>query len=269
MTNDMLQQLNSVLAFVHSIPCQCMSVAQLGERDPGCDRCQAADRLSNILINVARHETELRELQSARDAAADLDCDERRDDAEFWWNVAAFRGIELCRQIEQVQAAEGWREAVANACVISNINYDDDPVASLARLIGWHEHTALDPQISSRAAMLLAADGKQAIPDAGDWYKNEDSGSYVVDWDADPQRQLSIMLKPDGKVAYAVYVEGKRFHGPDAMNTGFMEAIREWGNSETREVTNNLIASLIDISEVGIEGEEREWTDAVYVFGVS
>lgn len=139
------------------------------------------EREQGVRVDAQR---QLRELQAARDAGADLDCDDRRDDAEFWWSVAAFRGIELARQMQFAQEAEasellaqkacesalksalnagneldqirGWKDAVTNACVIANINYDDNPVASLDRLICWHENTALDPQISERAAVLCS-----------------------------------------------------------------------------------------------------------------
>lgn len=139
------------------------------------------EREQGVRVDAQR---QLRELQAARDAGADLDCDDRRDDAEFWWSVAAFRGIELARQMQGAQEAEasellaqkacesalksalnaeneldkirGWKDAVTNACVIANINYDDNPVASLDRLISWHENTVLDPQISERAAVLCS-----------------------------------------------------------------------------------------------------------------
>lgn len=49
---------------------------------------------------------ELLSLRNACGAGADLDNDDLRDDAGFWFNVAAFRGIELTRQVERAEAAE-------------------------------------------------------------------------------------------------------------------------------------------------------------------
>ena len=46
------QQLDNVLALIRGMPCRCMSIAQLGERDPGCDRCQIAEKLSAIRAAV-------------------------------------------------------------------------------------------------------------------------------------------------------------------------------------------------------------------------
>ena len=38
-------------------------------------------------------------------------------------------------------------------------------------------------------------------------------GSICVDWDDDPKRQLSIMVRPDGRVLFAAYVNSEKFHG--------------------------------------------------------
>lgn len=59
-----------------------------------------------VMTGVGLLAQELNDLRAARDAAADLDNDDRRDDADFWWNVAAFRGIELTSQIERDKTAE-------------------------------------------------------------------------------------------------------------------------------------------------------------------
>lgn len=58
-----------------------------------------------------------------------------------------------------------------------------------------------------------------------DWYADE-AGVIHVDWDHDPARQLSLMLKPDGKVGWAVCIGGEGCSGLDAMAPEFMNAIR-------------------------------------------
>lgn len=60
-----------------------------------------------------------------------------------------------------------------------------------------------------------------------DWYTTH-SGTHEVDWDADPARQLSIMLKPDGSVSYSVLVGDQRFSGHDAMSDEFRDAVAAW-----------------------------------------
>lgn len=53
-TTGLLDQLNAVIASIRYMPCTCMSVAQLGERDPGCARCQAADLLYSVRTNISQ-----------------------------------------------------------------------------------------------------------------------------------------------------------------------------------------------------------------------
>lgn len=38
-----------VLAWIQRQPCRCMSVAQLGERDPGCGRCLSRAAVAELL----------------------------------------------------------------------------------------------------------------------------------------------------------------------------------------------------------------------------
>lgn len=58
---------------------------------------------------------------------------------------------------------------------------------------------------------------------SGDAYVSE-QGSVTVDWDDDPQRQLSIMVKRDGSVSFAAYANGQRFSG-DAKSPEFWRAL--------------------------------------------
>lgn len=56
-----------------------------------------------------------------------------------------------------------------------------------------------------------------------DWYTMD--GVHHFDLDNDPQRLLSIMLKPDGSVVFAAYVNGRKFSG-NAMAPEFRHAIK-------------------------------------------
>lgn len=76
------------------------------------------------------------------------------------------------------------------------------------------------------APRITPPDVQEAEPVADDWYTLE-SGSIAVDWDHDLSRQLSIILKKDGSVAYAANVNGKKMHGPNAMTPEFYDVLRE------------------------------------------
>jgi hypothetical protein len=64
----------------------------------------------------------------------------------------------------------------------------------------------------------------------GDWYVDADTKSICVDVDFDPARQLSLILKQDGRVAWSIFVQEPdssttKATGPSVMNTGFYEAL--------------------------------------------
>lgn len=42
-----------VLGWIRCQPCKCMSVAQLGERDPGCERCRTASVVLELIEAAA------------------------------------------------------------------------------------------------------------------------------------------------------------------------------------------------------------------------
>lgn len=69
-------------------------------------------------------------------------------------------------------------------------------------------------------------DVQDAEPVADDWYTTE-SGSLAVDWSHDLSRQLSLILKKDGTVAYAAFIDGKKLHGANAMTPEFYDVLRE------------------------------------------
>lgn len=70
-----------------------------------------------------------------------------------------------------------------------------------------------------------------------DWYEDEDTGSIIVDFDfvSDHSRQLSLILKANGEVAYAAYINGTRMNGADAMTPEFYSAIRMLAASPQQE----------------------------------
>jgi hypothetical protein len=88
--------------------------------------------------------------------------------------------------------------------------------------LGLHrdDDAGLSVPLGIIAAAPLPREGGEA-----DWYTSP-LGSYVVDWDADPARQLSIMLRRDGGVGWAISVEGKHLYGHDAMSPNFLAALR-------------------------------------------
>jgi hypothetical protein len=91
---------------------------------------ERAERWMGDCTELATIRAHIEGLEAARDAGADLDCDDRRDDADFWWNVAAFRAVELGRQIERAEAAEARvRELEADARRYRFLR--DDPPNSL------------------------------------------------------------------------------------------------------------------------------------------
>lgn len=109
----------------------------------------------------------------------------------------------------------------------------------------------------------------ERVKETSDWYISE-SGSYVVDWDEDPNRQLSIMLKPDGTVAFAIYANGERIHG-NAMSQEFWRGLRllltqpvpnvkETGESLTRRaVTPDKYIAAAFYEAANEESAQTEW----------
>ena len=100
-------------------------------------------------------------LEAARDAGADLDCNERRDDADFWWNVAAFRAVELGRQIERAEAAEArvreleaWRDAVFDGPAVY------DQLTEDAKRRTGPENVSDTLDAVARAAMQASREGR-------------------------------------------------------------------------------------------------------------
>jgi hypothetical protein len=88
------------------------------------------------------------------------------------------------------------------------------------------EQMADHPQdASGDAAPVLFGRGS-----GGDWYVDADTKSICVDVDFDPARQLSLILKQDGRVAWSIFVQEPdssttKATGPSVMNTGFYEAL--------------------------------------------
>jgi len=89
---------------------EALAIAQ--RNDPG-ENVPSVSR--TLIAHIADLERQLAELRSARDAAVDLEHDDKRDDPEFWWTVAAFRAVELTRQIERAEAAESQLAEVQSA----------------------------------------------------------------------------------------------------------------------------------------------------------
>jgi len=83
-----------------------------------------------------------------------------------------------------------------------------------------------DVKEADRLLSIIDSAGKVEAPAEmePDWYTRKDTGTHHFDLDDDPQRQLSIMLRRDGTVGFAVYAEGQKFHG-DAASPEFWQAL--------------------------------------------
>lgn len=55
---------------------------------------------------LASQAARMAELEAIQRVAQDFDSNERLGDADFWWNVAAMRAVELARQVDRAEAAE-------------------------------------------------------------------------------------------------------------------------------------------------------------------
>lgn len=55
-------------------------------------------------------------------------------------------------------------------------------------------------------------------------------GSHCIDWDVDPQRQLSIEILADGRVVWAIYLAGERLNGNSVDTLEFAAAIHRWSH---------------------------------------
>jgi len=140
----------------------------------------------------------------------------------------------------------------------------------------------LPPGRAAREAIEAAIAALTASPQEaqeGEWYTNPDTGSHCVDWDGDPKRQLSILLKNDGSVGFAAYAYGQRFHG-DAMSEDFWHALaalaspqvqggealttklREILDERVEELAQRLVASGPKAAHVSASGC-HEITDAI------
>lgn len=90
-----------------------------------------------------------------------------------------------------------------------------------------------------------------------DWYTDE-AGVIHIDWDHDPARQLSLMLKPDGKVGWAICIGGEGCSGLDAMAPEFMDAIRRLSAPVPQEGVDGWrpipLASMLPLDATGCSG---------------
>lgn len=78
------------------------------------------------------------------------------------------------------------------------------------------EQSAIQPSESSKenfSALLSLLPSQFPVTDP---YVSQ-CGSIVLDWDFDPQYQLSIMLKDRDQIAFAAYLSGERVHGSTAF----------------------------------------------------
>lgn len=83
-----------------------------------------------------------------------------------------------------------------------------------------------DPQTLSPSALENFRNLLALLPGflpATDPYVSK-QGSIVLDWDFEPQNQLSIMLKGNGQIAFAAYLSGEKVHGSTVFSTTALPA---------------------------------------------
>jgi len=66
-----------------------------------------------------------------------------------------------------------------------------------------------------------------------DWYTDPDTGTHVLDLDDNPNRQLSIMLKSDGRAVFSAYLDGEKIVG--AVSEDFRDAVLKWAAPQAIE----------------------------------
>ena len=72
----------------------------------------------------------------------------------------------------------------------------------------------------------LQLDSQLPVATRAYWHE----GSHCIDWDADPKRQLSIMILADGRVVWAIYLTGERLNGNSVDTPDFRNAIYRWSH---------------------------------------
>ncbi len=81
----------------------------------------------------------------------------------------------------------------------------------------------------AQAALLEAQEGEGHYPEGARAYSDE-QGCTHIDWDKDPKRQLSIMVLNDGRVVWAIYLDGVRLNGDNVDSPEFRHAIYRWSH---------------------------------------
>ncbi len=69
---------------------------------------------------------------------------------------------------------------------------------------------------------------------------SDEQGCTHIDWCLDPQRQMSIMVTNDGRVVWAIYLNGERLNGNDVDEPEFRQAVYRWA----QQTPNNLAPDL-------------------------
>lgn len=64
-----------------------------------------------------------------------------------------------------------------------------------------------------------------------------EAGSLCLDWDGNPQNQLSIMIQRNGRIAFAAYFAGERVNGsanflPDGLPQGLVDSAARWAKTD-------------------------------------
>lgn len=81
----------------------------------------------------------------------------------YAYRESAVTYIKLSTAIAQLCAKADWKEAVIQACITANLEWDENPRATVEKLIQWHCDMALDPAISERAAKPDSAEQEFGI----------------------------------------------------------------------------------------------------------
>lgn len=160
--------------------------------------------------------------------------------------------------------ADTFRGDNAHLCECIDALLSLDASGSMApHGVGGHARALLESAATRLRALSPAGGGERGC----DWYEDEDTGSRIVDFDfvSDHSRQLSLILKANGEVAYAAYINGTRMNGADAMTPEFYSAIRMLAASPQQEPGAEGLRDAISASlyELSLVGEGREHDEAV------
>ena len=86
--------------------------------------------------------------------------------------------------------------------------------------------------IPRTAVQIAAPDEGEQFTDHGDWYTDNDTGTHIFDLDDDSDRLLSILLQCNGKVGFAIRVEGVGSWCGNATDPIFRTALAALGQAK-------------------------------------